>query len=112
MTKKLQGRDGLLQPKLRRQLAAKVDQKIKARGKPRSEMWLGIGMMGLIGWSVVVPTLLGSALGIWIDSRHPGQYSWTLMLLIFGLFMGCLNAWHWVGRENRDMNDEQENSGE
>ena len=30
-------------------------------------------MMGLVGWSVVVPTLLGAALGIWLDHRHPGQ---------------------------------------
>jgi len=32
-------------------------------------------MMGLIGWSVVVPTLLGAAFGIWLDNRHPGDYS-------------------------------------
>ena len=29
-------------------------------------------MMGLIGWSVAVPTLLGAALGIWLDKHHPG----------------------------------------
>ena len=42
-------------------------------------------MMGLIGWSVVVPTLLGAALGIWLDERHPGAHSWTLALLVAGL---------------------------
>jgi ATP synthase protein I len=44
-----------------------------------------LGMMGLIGWSVAVPTLLGAALGIWLDKHHPGKHSWTLALLVAGL---------------------------
>jgi predicted F0F1-ATPase subunit len=48
-------------------------------------VWFGLGMMGLIGWSVAIPTLLGAALGIWLDSRHPGSHSWTLALLVAGL---------------------------
>ena len=66
-------------------------------------------MMGLIGWSVVVPTLLGAALGIWLDNHYPGAYSWTLTLLVTGLVIGCLNAWHWVVKEDKEMQDEQEN---
>ena len=58
-------------------------------------------MMGLIGWSVVVPTLLGAALGLWLDMRYPGTHSWTLALLVAGLVIGCLNAWHWVAKETR-----------
>jgi ATP synthase protein I len=42
---------------------------------------------------VVVPTLLGTALGIWLDNHNPGTHSWTLMLLVIGLVIGCLNAW-------------------
>ena len=30
-------------------------------------------MMGLIGWSVAVPTLLGAALGLWLDKNHRGR---------------------------------------
>jgi predicted F0F1-ATPase subunit len=59
-------------------------------------VWFGLGMMGLVGWSVVVPTLLGAAFGIWLDKHHPGKLSWTLALLVAGLAIGCLNAWHWV----------------
>ena len=42
-------------------------------------------MSGLIGWSVTVPTLIGAALGIWVDKHYPSTYSWTLMLLLVGL---------------------------
>jgi ATP synthase protein I len=63
-------------------------------------------MMGLIGWSVVLPTLAGAAFGMWLDKRHPGEHSWTLGLLVAGLVLGCFNAWHWVAKEEKEMGDE------
>ena len=95
-----------------REVGAKAARKLKAQRNSTQGVWFGLGMMGLIGWSVVVPTLLGTALGIWIDNRHPGSHSWTLMLLIIGLGLGCLNAWHWVAKEDKAMREEQENDDE
>ena len=92
-----------------REVAAKAARKLKARRNSAQGVWFGLGMTGLVGWSVVVPTLLGAALGIWLDNRHPGQVSWTLTLLVIGLVIGCLNAWHWVSKEDHEMRDEQEN---
>ena len=94
-----------------REIGAKAARKLRAR-KTTQGIWFGLGMMGLIGWSVVVPTLLGAALGIWLDNRHPGKYSWTLTLLVIGLVIGCLNAWHWVSKEDKEMREEQENNDE
>ena len=91
-----------------REIGAKAARKLKARRNATQGVWFGLGMMGLIGWSVVVPTLLGAALGLWLDKRHPGSYSWTLMLLLSGLGVGCVNAWHWVSKEDREMREEQE----
>jgi len=56
-------------------------------------------MFGLVGWSVAVPAVAAIALGVWIDTRYPSQYSWTLMLLVVGVTIGCFNAWYWVTRE-------------
>ena len=92
-------------------IGAKAARKIKAR-KSTQGVWLGLGMMGLVGWSVVVPTLLGSALGIWLDKHHPGRHPWTLALLVVGLAVGCLNAWHWVAKEDKAMHDETEDGDE
>src|ERR1035437_8242790 len=99
------------EPTFAAQVGAKVERKIKAR-KSTQGVWFGLGMMGLIGWSVVVPTLLGAALGIWLDKHHPGTHSWTLALLVAGLMIGCLSAWHWVAKEDKAMRDEQEDDGE
>ena len=95
-----------------REVGAKAARKLKARRNPTPGVWFGLGMMGLIGWSVVVPTLLGAALGIWLDHRHPGSHSWTLALIVAGLTVGCFNAWHWVAKENREMGKEQEDNDE
>jgi ATP synthase protein I len=93
-----------------RDVAAKAARKLRAQRNSTQGVWLGLGMMGLIGWSVVVPTLLGAALGIWLDNRHPGNHSWTLALLVAGLVVGCVNAWRWVGKEDREMREDQENN--
>ena len=93
------------------QVGAKAARKLKARRNGTQGVWFGLGMMGLIGWSVTVPTLLGAALGIWLDQHYPGKHAWTLALLMAGLAIGCLNAWHWVAREERAMRDERGDDG-
>lgn len=86
-------------------IGAKAARKIKAHNNLQG-VWFGLGMTGLIGWSIVVPTLLGTAFGIWLDNRHSGVHSWTLMMLATGLLIGCLNAWHWVAMENQAMQED------
>jgi ATP synthase protein I len=90
------------------QVAAKAARKLRARRPGAPGVWFGLGMMGLVGWSVVVPTLLGAALGIWLDEHHAGKHAWTLALLVAGLVIGCLNAWHWVAKEERAMREDRE----
>lgn len=67
----------------------------------KNQLFFGLGVFGVVGWSVAIPTLLGIALGIWIDQKWPSQYSWTLMLLFVGVVLGCLNAWFWIESSHR-----------
>jgi ATP synthase protein I len=90
---------------LAKQIAAKADRKLRARRDGAPGVWSGLGTMGLIGWSVVVPTLAGAALGLWLDARHPGAHPWSLALLMAGLVLGCLNAWRWVAQQDRSMHE-------
>ena len=101
----------LKQP-LSQEVGAKASRKLRAQRHVTRTVWFGLGMMGLIGWSVAIPTLLGAVLGIWLDNHHPGSHSWTLMLLLTGLVIGCLNAWHWVDKEDKAMREEQEDNDE
>lgn len=82
-------------------VGTKENRKIRARQEEDRGVWFGLGMFGLVGWAVAIPALIGIAVGIWIDKRWPSPYSWTLMLLVIGVGVGCLNAWYWVRRESR-----------
>jgi ATP synthase protein I len=80
----------------------KAARKLRARRTGRRGVWFGLGMFGLVGWAVALPTVLGVALGLWLDARFPSRVSWTLTLLLTGVALGSLNAWYWITRESRD----------
>lgn len=81
------------------EVARKGERRERSRREGRHGLGYGLGLFGLIGWSVSVPTLLGIALGVWIDRSRPSPYSWTLMLMLVGIVVGCFNAWFWLRRE-------------
>lgn len=88
------------QRELVKDVARKARRKERARKRGTDGVWSWLGMFGLVGWSIAVPTLIGVMLGVWLDRRFPGRPSWTLTLLVIGLALGCLNAWQWVRRES------------
>ena len=87
-------------------------RKVRARKKKDDQVWFGLGMFGMVGWSVAIPTVIGIFLGVWIDLTWPASQSWTLMLLLIGLIIGCVNAWFWVNRQRKSINRERENEGD
>lgn len=87
-------------------------RKVRSRRKGDKTVWFGLGMFGTVGWAVAVPTVAATFVGIWIDVRWPSRYSWTLMLLLIGLILGCFNAWYWVQKEQNAINRERENNDE
>lgn len=85
--------------------AKKTKRRLKAREQEGHGFWFGLGMMGLIGWSVAIPSLLGLAAGLLIDSSFQSGFSWTLMLLTGGVIIGCLNAWFWIKKEQKSIHE-------
>ncbi len=90
------------------QVGVKESRKLRAQREGIKTIWYGLGMMGLIGWSVTIPTIAGTFLGIWLDVNYPVDQSWTLVLLVVGLFIGCYNAMRWIKKEGNKIKDEQE----
>ncbi len=83
------------------EITRKVDRRIRKRREGVPGAWFGLGMFGLVGWAVAVPTLIGIALGLWLDEVAPQPFSWTLALLLAGVVLGAFNAWLWIERERR-----------
>ena len=55
-----------------------------------------LAQIGVLGWIIVVPMLLGVFAGRWLDARfHSGVFC-TAPLLMLGAVLGCWSAWKWV----------------
>jgi len=80
-------------------IGKKAVRRMKARKTADRSIWFGVGMFGVVGWTVAITTILGIVAGIWLDGKYESSYSWTLTLMFVGLLIGCLNAWYWIKKE-------------
>jgi len=89
----------------------KAARKLRARRHSAQGVWFGLGMMGLIGWSVAVPTLLGAALVCgWIGTIREGMPGrWAVGSRARDRL---LQRVHWVTKEDKAMRDEREDGDE
>lgn len=88
--------------RLREEVGTRERRKLRAKRRKKEEIWFGLGMFGLVGWSIAIPTLLGIAAGVALDRAFAGRISWTLTCLFVGVVLGCFNAWYWVTRLSGD----------
>jgi ATP synthase protein I len=73
----------------------------RAQAGRRLGFWQGLGVVGMVGWMVSLPAVVGALAGRWLDRRGDGGLFWTLSLLALGLALGCASAWRHVTRELR-----------
>jgi ATP synthase protein I len=79
-------------------------QRIRRSHEERKKrFWYDFVRFNLTGWSVVLPTMAGLAFGAWIDNRWQSPFSWKLALMLVGLVLGCLNAWYWIRKKDREQ---------
>ncbi|MDR3538572.1 MAG: AtpZ/AtpI family protein [Acetobacteraceae bacterium] len=55
-----------------------------------------LAQVGVLGWTIVVPTLAGVFIGRWIDRQLATGIFWTGPLMLLGLAAGCWTAWRWM----------------
>ena len=56
-----------------------------------------LSQIGVLGWIVVTPMLIGIFAGRWLDGRFNSGLFWTAPLLMLGAALGCWSAWKWMG---------------
>ncbi len=96
---------------LSEEVGKKEQRKIRARAERSRGVWFGLGMFGVVGWSIAVPTLIGIAIGLWIDRTWESRFSYTVMCLAAGVMTGCALAWYWIVREG-ELEDGADSSEE
>ena len=57
-----------------------------------------LAQIGVLGWIVVAPILIGLAAGRWLDDHFATGVFWTAPLLMLGAVLGGWSAWRWMVR--------------
>ena len=81
------------------QIGREAMRKKAARDNPGPSPLRGVGMFGMIGWAIAVPTVACAFLGLWLDRTLPQAFSWTIALILGGVVVGAFLAWAWIDRE-------------
>jgi ATP synthase protein I len=58
-----------------------------------------VGQIGVLGWIIVTPILLGLFLGRWLDHLLRTGIFWSAPLLMLGVAAGCWSAWRWMHQQ-------------
>jgi len=78
------------------------------RRSERQRRWLGegkpslalfIGQIGVLGWIIVVPALIGLFTGRWLDHKFGSGIFWSAPLLLLGIVIGCWSGWRWMHKQ-------------
>ena len=76
--------------------------------RERQKRWLNegepsvarfVGQIGVLGWIIVAPTLIGLFVGRWLDQKFATGIFWSAPLLLVGVMVGCWSAWRWMNRQ-------------
>ncbi len=74
------------------------DRRRRWRTQGAASLARTIGQIGILGWIVVTPILLGVGLGRWLDHRFGTGIFWSAPLLMVGAAVGFWSAWQWMHR--------------
>jgi len=58
-----------------------------------------VGQIGILGWIIVAPTLLGLFIGRWLDRTFDAGIFWSAALLVLGVTIGFWSGWRWMHRQ-------------
>ena len=81
--------------------AVRTRRERRSRWQREGERSVGqnLAMIGVLGWIIVAPTLIGIFVGRGLDRRFGAGIFWTFGLLVAGLALGCTLAWRRIDRE-------------
>ena len=77
----------------------------RARRDPEPSLGSRLAQIGILGWTIVVPTLVGLALGRWLDRLVGTRVFFSAPLLMIGAGLGLWSAWKWMHHQQRNDHD-------
>jgi ATP synthase protein I len=75
------------------------DRRVRWRTEGEQSVMRFVGQIGVLGWIIVVPTLLGLFVGRWLDRSFGTGIFWSGALLVLGVTLGFWSGWRWMHRQ-------------
>lgn len=74
-----------------------ADRAKAGQSNPEPSLSSRLAQIGVLGWAIVVPILLGLVVGRWIDHFFSTGITFSAALIIGGAAFGMWSAWRWMG---------------
>jgi ATP synthase protein I len=76
-----------------------AERERKFRDDPEPTVASRLGQIGVLGWAIVAPILLGVVVGRWLDWTLKTGIFFTAPLMMVGAAAGLWTAWRWMHRQ-------------
>ncbi len=84
--------------KLQAQVGKDISR-MKEAEKNRPTLLAQTAYLGTLGIVIALPIVAGAYLGHWLDGKLSGfSFSWTVCLIVLGVFVGATNAYFLIQR--------------
>jgi ATP synthase protein I len=70
-----------------------------AAGEREPSFAARLGQIGVLGWAIVAPVLIGVVVGRWLDRTFDAGVFFTAPLIMLGAAAGLWTAWRWMHRQ-------------
>ena len=70
----------------------------RLRDNPEPSLASRLGQIGVLGWAIVAPILLGVVIGRWLDRTFDTGVFFSAPLIMLGAAAGLWTAWRWMRR--------------
>lgn len=80
-------------PRLDEEVRRRRERHARAQREGGRSIGQDLALVGVIGWTLVIPALLGVYAGRALDRRFGTGVFWTLGFLVAGIVLGCALAW-------------------
>lgn len=84
---------------MRRAVRLREDRSRRWQEEGERPLWRNLSMIGALGWLIVVPTLLGVAVGRWLDATFDTGITFSAALIVVGVTIGGWLAWQRIKSE-------------
>lgn len=79
--------------------ARRAAERVEAgKQTPEPSLSSRLGQIGILGWAIVTPILLGLVIGRWLDRSLGTNIMFSAAMIMLGAIVGMWSAWRWMHR--------------